>query len=227
VLIAILAMVLIGTIIALALNSGDNGDTPTTAATTRSTPSSAPPSPTAPPTTAAPETIQIDRNSYIGMNIDDAAAAIEALGLPVNRAEGARATDPGLANTVSEVNPSGPVQPGTTITLTYLLEPETPATPSDPPTVDPDDPEASNSAQSITVSWQVQGCPAGQTLSGYEVTATNGATPATSVIPASSTQTAIQIPANAAAGTAFEVSYSYFCGALSSAKSPTATITVQ
>ena len=35
---------------------------------------------------------------------------------------GGAATEPGLANTVSEVNPSGPVQPGTTITLTYLTE---------------------------------------------------------------------------------------------------------
>ncbi|HZW42500.1 MAG TPA: protein kinase, partial [Agromyces sp.] len=125
VLIAILAIVLIGTIIALALNSG-NKEAPSTAPSTRSTPSSAPPSSTAPPTSAAPETIQIDRNSYIGMNIDDAAAAIEALGLPTTRVEGAAATEPGLANTVSDVNPSGPVPPGTTIELTYLGAPVTP-----------------------------------------------------------------------------------------------------
>ena len=39
------------------------------------------------------------------------------------REAGAAATEPGLANTVSEVNPTGNVQPGTTITLTYLTDP--------------------------------------------------------------------------------------------------------
>jgi serine/threonine-protein kinase len=68
------------------------------------------------------------------MNVDDAAAQIEALGLPVVREAGAAATEPGLANTVSEVNPSGPVQPGTTITLTYLTDPVAPSAPSSPPT---------------------------------------------------------------------------------------------
>ena len=115
VLIAILAIVLIGTIIALALNQGGGKDPATTSA--RPTSSSAPPTtPSAPPTSEAPQTIQIDRNAYIGMNVDEAAAQIEALGLPVVREEGGAATEPGLANTVSEVNPSGPVQPGTTIT---------------------------------------------------------------------------------------------------------------
>ncbi len=133
VLIAILAIVLIGTIIALALNRGGGQDPAST--TARPTSSSAPPTtPSAPPTSEAPQTIQIDRNAYIGMNVDEAAAQIEALGLPVVREEGGAATEPGLANTVSEVNPSGPVQPGTTITLTYLTAPEAPSAPSSAPT---------------------------------------------------------------------------------------------
>ena len=132
VLIAILAIVLIGTIIALALNRGGGQDPAST--TARPTSSSAPPTTQAPPTSEAPQTIQIDRNAYIGMNVDEAAAQIEALGLPVVREEGGAATEPGLANTVSEVNPSGPVQPGTTITLTYLTNPVAPSAPSTAPT---------------------------------------------------------------------------------------------
>src|SRR5688572_24333614 len=97
VLIAILAIVLIGTIIALALNSGNNESPSSSAPPSRSTPASTPAStPSVPPTSDAPETIQIDRNAYIGMNIDQAAASIEALGLPTTRVEGAAATEPAL-----------------------------------------------------------------------------------------------------------------------------------
>ena len=67
----------------------------------------------------------------------------------------------------TEVNPSGPVQPGTTITLTYLTDPVAPSAPGSAPTT------AANPVQpdvgQITVNWPAQSCPSGQTRSGYEV----------------------------------------------------------
>jgi hypothetical protein len=223
VLIAILAIVLIGTLIALALNQGDN-ETPTTT-TSRPTSTSAPPTtPSAPPTSEAPETIQIDRNAYIGMNVDEAAGQIEALGLPVVREAGAAATEPGLANTVSEVNPSGPVQPGTTITLTYLTDPVAPSAPSSPPTTttNPVEPDVGQ----VTVNWDAQSCPAGQTLSGYEVAVTGDATIPNNPVFGPGT-TSAQINVNNTPGGSFDVTFRYFCGQLDSPFSPALTVDIE
>lgn len=219
ILIAILAIVLIGTIIALALNGGKGGNDPSTTATTppKTTSSSTPTTP--PPST--PSAITIDRTHYIGMNIDDARAEIEALGLPVNAVEGGPASEPGLANTVSDVNPSGPVQPGTTITLTYLGEPETPSAPTAAPTVNPSSVEP---GKSFEVSWPAASCPAGQTLSGYSVVVSG---PATQPSPVAANVTKVTIATNADATGEVTVTYSYFCGQLSSPESPAATVTIE
>ncbi|HET8778872.1 MAG TPA: serine/threonine-protein kinase [Agromyces sp.] len=224
VLIAILAIVLIGTIIALALNQG-GGEDPKTTSAAPTTPTTAPATtPTVPPTSEAPETIQIDRNAYIGMNIDDAAAAIEALGLPVTRQEGGAATEPGLANTVSEVNPSGPVQPGTTITLTYLTDPVAPSAPGSAPTTstNPVEPDVGQ----ITVNWAAQTCPAGQTLSGYEVSVTGDATVPNNPVFGPGT-TSAQVNVNNTPGGSFDVTFRYFCGQLDSPFSPALTVGIE
>lgn len=223
VLIAILAIVLIGTIIALALNSGNNPGPSSSAPPSRSTPSSAPPS-TPPPTSDAPETIQIDRNSYIGMNVDEAAAAIEALGLPTTRVEGGAATEPGLANTVSDVNPSGPVPPGTTIELTYLGAPITPSAPPTPPTTTATQPVPKNT--DITVNWPAQACPPGQELSGYELAVAGDATVPNNPVFGPGT-TSATVKSGDVDGGSFDVTFRYFCGQLDSPFSPALTVAIQ
>ena len=223
VLIAILAIVLIGTLIALAMNQGN--DKPPASTTGRPTSTSAPPTTqTPPPTTEAPQTIQIDRNAYIGMNVDEAAAQIEGLGLPVVREAGAAASEPGLANTVSEVNPSGPVQPGTTITLTYLTDPVAPSAPTSPPTTNTN-PVKSNVGQ-ITVNWTAQSCPAGQTLSGYEVAVTGDASVPNNPVFGPGT-TSAQVNVNDTPGGSFDVTFRYFCGQLDSPFSPALTVDIE
>lgn len=222
VLIAILAIVLIGTLIALALNQGNN-ETPTTT-TSRPTSTSAPPTtPTAPPTSEAPETIQVDRNAYIGMNVDEAAGQIEALGLPVVREAGSPASEPGLANTVSEVNPSGPVQPGTTITLTYFTDPVAPSAPPSAPTTNTNPAEPGSQ---ITVNWTAQSCPAGQTLSGYEVSVTGDASVPNNPVFGPGT-TSAQVNVSDAPGGSFDVTFRYFCGQLDSPFSPALTVDIE
>ena len=69
------------------------------------------------------------------------------------------------------MNPTGRVEPGTTITLTAYgdqVEMPTPATPSlDAQTVAPGD--------TLTVTWEGYSCPAGEgSPSSYNLTATNG-----------------------------------------------------
>lgn len=223
VLIAILAIVLIGTLIALALNQGN--ENPPASTTGRPTSTSAPPTTqTPPPTSEAPQTIQVDRNAYIGMNVDEAAAQIEALGLPVVREAGGAATEPGLANTVSEVNPSGPVQPGTTITLTYLTDPVAPSAPTSSPTTDtnPVEPDVGQ----VTVNWTAQSCPAGQTLSGYEVAVTGDASVPNNPVFGPGT-TSAQVNVNNTPGGSFDVTFRYFCGQLDSPFSPALTVDIE
>jgi eukaryotic-like serine/threonine-protein kinase len=222
VLIILLALVLIGTIIALALNSGNtpaatssSGPPPSTATTAPPTSSSAPPPE---PTTEAPTTEQVDRAAYIGRNVDDVRAELEGLGFVVSTQEGAPATSPDQANTVSDVNPSGPVPIGSTITVTYLGAPETPSAPANAPTVNPAEVASGGIVQ---VSWPAATCPSGQQLSGYEVAVTNDAT-APSPVGAGTTSVNVQ-----AGSQSFEVTYRYFCGQLDSPFSPAAPVTVQ
>lgn len=221
VLIALLALVLIGTLIALAMNQGNDEPTASTSSTpARTTATTAPPATTTeapPPTTEAPQTVQINRDDYIGRNVDEVRAELEAAGLVVSTQQGAAATDPDQANTVSDVNPSGPLPIGSPITVTFLGAPETPSAPANAPTVNPADVEPGGIVQ---VSWPAATCPSGQQLSGYEVAVTGDAV-APSPVGAGTTSVNVQ-----AGQESFEVTYRYFCGQLDSPFSPAAPVTV-
>ena len=218
VLIAILAIVLIGTIIALALNNGSAQAPPSTS--TSAPPSSPPPTSDTPTPEPTDSTVQINQDDYLGLTVDNARAGLEALGMSVNAVEGNAATDPADAGTVYAVNPTGPVEQGSQITITYYADPVAPSAPSSAPTVNPATTAPNTDVQ---VSWPGQNCPAGQTLTGYEVAVTGDASiPNNAVVGASTTSATVR------AGTSdFEVTYRYFCGPLDSPFSPPAQVTVQ
>ncbi|MDQ0577383.1 protein kinase domain-containing protein [Agromyces albus] len=222
VLIALLAIVLIGTIIAFALNGGGGGGATPSTSTSRTTPTPTPTPttpPPAPPTSAAPTTAQITREEYLGLTVDEARAKLEGLGMVANAVEGNAATTPEDAGRVYEVNPTGPVPIGDQVTITYYANPVTPSTPTDAPTTDKD---SVNSGGTVKVSWSAQSCPAGQTLSGYEVQVTgDAAIQGGGVVGPGSTTV------NVTAGSQpFDVSYRYFCGQLSSEFSPTTSVAI-
>jgi len=214
ILIAILAIVLIGTVIALLNNQGDK--TPATTTSAPPTTSAAPSTSAPPPTTEAPQTVQVDRNAYLGMNIDQAAAEIEALGLPVNRQETGKATEASQNNTVSDVNPSGPVPPGTTITLSFLGAPDAPSAPSSPPTANPSTVPVGGT---VAVTWPAQTCPSGPALSGYRLIGSDG----TSQPIGGGTTNATLAPQ---APGELQLTFTYFCGQVESPTSPATTVTV-
>ncbi|MGR0218847.1 protein kinase domain-containing protein [Agromyces sp. ZXT2-6] len=218
VLIILLALVLIGTLIALALNNGEEPE-PTRSTPAASTPTSAPPTTTEapPPTTEAPQTVVVDRAAYIGRNVDEVRAELEQAGFAVTTQEGAAATSPEQANTVSDVNPSGTLAVGSAITVTFLGAPETPSAPANAPTVNPTEVEAGGIVQ---VSWPAATCPSGQELSGYEVAVTGDATAPSPVGPGT---TSVNVQAGSQS---FEATYRYFCGQLDSPFSPAAPVTV-
>ncbi|ANJ25408.1 protein kinase domain-containing protein [Agromyces aureus] len=220
VLIAVLAIVLIGTIIALAVNGGGGGEK-TPASTTASASRSAPPS-SAPPTSAAPTTAQITAADFVGLSVDDARAKLGELGMVANGVEGKPAADPSGTGIVYEVNPTGPVPIGSQVTVTFYAAPETPSAPGSAPTVSP---ATVTAGGSIQVSWSAAQCPAGQTRSGYQVNV-EGPAAAAPPLGADATNVTITANADAKAGETIQVSYLYFCGALSSDASPAATVTI-
>ncbi|MFF2272597.1 protein kinase [Agromyces sp. NPDC058136] len=222
VLIALLALVLIGTIIALAVNSGGDEPKASTPSTSATTPSKTPTTPPPPPTTEAPTTAQINGGDFIGLSVDEARAKLEGLGMVANAVEGSAATDPSQAGAVYEVNPTGPVKIGSEVTITYYASPETPAAPGSAPTVTPAEVKP---GASFVVKWPAAQCPAGQTLSGYQVNV-DGPAAAAPPLGAGATNVTITVNADAADGDTVNVSYLYFCGQLSSPASPTATVTV-
>jgi len=125
---------------------------------------------------------------------------------------------------VSEVNPSGPVQPGTTITLTYFTDPVAPSAPTSAPTTNTN-PVKANVGQ-ITVNWTAQSCPAGQTLSGYEVAVTGDASVPNNPVFGPGT-TSAQINVNNTPDGSFDVTFRYFCGQLDSPFSPALTVDIE
>ncbi|KRC61570.1 serine/threonine protein kinase [Agromyces sp. Root81] len=215
VLIALLAIVLIGTIIALAINGGGK-DSPSTPPPPPSSTTSSP-SATPTPKPSAPTTAQVLREDYLGLTTDEARAKLEGLGMVVNAVEGNPATTPDEAGRVYDVNPTGNMNIGSEVTITYYANPAAPSAPSSAPTVTPDEVE---SGGLVKVSWPAQSCPAGQTLSGYEVAVTGDATPPS---PVGATTTSV----NVQAGTQpFDVTFRYFCGQIDSPYSPAASVTI-
>ncbi|MFE5670332.1 serine/threonine-protein kinase [Agromyces sp. NPDC056523] len=216
VLIALLALVLIGTLIALAINSGEEPDpTQTTTRTTTSAPPPTTTTPPPPPTSEAPQTVVVDRADYIGRNVDEVRGELEQLGFAVTTQEGPPADTGPQANTVSDVNPSGTLTVGSAITVTFLTAPATPDAPSSPPTVDPADPEP---GAAVNVSWPAASCPSGQSFSNYQVSVDGATTEVNG--------TSFQFNASQTPGTTQQVSYLYTCSGGSSASSPPATVTV-
>jgi eukaryotic-like serine/threonine-protein kinase len=135
-----------------------------------------------------------------------------------NAVEGNAATSPDQEGIVYAVNPTGPVPVGSEVTITYYAAPEAPAAPGAAPTVDPA--EVRN-GDAFTVSWPAATCPAGQTLSGYQV-AVDG--PANAAPPLGAGATNVSITTTGE-GTV-NVTYQYFCGQLSSPFSPAAPVNV-
>ncbi|WP_426997614.1 protein kinase domain-containing protein [Pseudarthrobacter sp. N5] len=78
-------------------------------------------SPTPSPTQTTPEGINVIRDAYLGQQFSKVSSQLEALGLKVDGVEAFNADPPG---TVTGINPTGLVQKGDTITVTYSKGPE-------------------------------------------------------------------------------------------------------
>nr|WP_056170007.1 protein kinase [Leifsonia sp. Leaf325] len=215
-LIALLAIVLIGTIIAFAVNGGGGGDTPKT--TTPAATASKTPTPTPTPTNTK---IPVNEADFVGLSSADARTKANGLGLNANVTTGNAATDPAQVDTVYAVNPTGNLDPGAELTLTVYGDVVAPGK-ATAPTLDGDDPVPANT--DVTVTWDTQSCPAGQTLSGYNV-AVSGATLKVQDQTPGGTRTAVVTSGDA--GSSFQVTLQYFCGQIESPVSDPLTVNVE
>ncbi|TFC94800.1 MULTISPECIES: serine/threonine-protein kinase [Cryobacterium] len=213
-LIALLALVLTGTLIALFTQNDPS--TPVEKPTSSATPiPSKTPTATPKPTqtqTQAPTvtTVEVSLADFQGLTSGEARDKLSGLGLVADVQPGnAAAAADQIVDTVYEVNPTGPVTKGSTITVTVYTAAEPPDAPTGAPTVAP---ATAVAGTQVTASWTAQSCPSGQTLSGYEVVA-DGA--AESPGPVGPDATSTTITAGPDAGT-FTVKFRYICGQASS-----------
>jgi eukaryotic-like serine/threonine-protein kinase len=146
----LLGALAIAGIIAVAVLADSGEDEPDPPAATRSEtsqptqqPSTQEPQPTPQPSPTEDNTVQVDESDYVGRDVDEVEAELQDLGLNVRRDE---QTNPGdeEEDSVEGVNPSGTLQEGDTVTVSYWGPPPTepePAPPtsnsSGPPTVPP------------------------------------------------------------------------------------------
>jgi hypothetical protein len=168
--IALLAVALIAIIIVLAIQPTDRND-PTPTPSNTDTPSASP------STSAPPGTASIVRSEYQGLSFEDAEAKLQALDMDfaIDRAVGSPAPDPELVDHVQDINPTGNVKRGSTITLTVygaFPDPPAPATPTASA-------NSGDSGDTIGLTWPAYGgCPAGHSLVGYGFTFSNATGPA-------------------------------------------------
>ncbi|GAB3615329.1 serine/threonine-protein kinase [Humibacter ginsengisoli] len=164
-LIALLAIILIATLIAL-LTQGHGNPAPSTSPPA-STPSVVHTTPKTTPTKTQATTGTINRGDYLGKTYDQAVAALNAAGFQkITRNVGTAAPSADKVNTVYDINPTGTVPFSTTITLTIYDNVTPPSAPTDSVTL------AGGKAtvgQPATFNFGSAQCPAGQTLTGRQL----------------------------------------------------------
>ncbi|MGO4595858.1 serine/threonine protein kinase [Leifsonia sp. 2TAF2] len=159
-LIALLALVLIGTIITLVVQPKAAPSSSPSPSQTQSTPTSPKPSPT--PTS---NTVQITESDFLGLTADQARDKLQQVGMVADVSQGNAATTQDQANKVYSVNPTGPVPKGSTVSV-KVYGPVAPIpTPTDTVSATPASGQGTPNSQ-INVSFGSATCPAGQNLVG-------------------------------------------------------------
>jgi len=204
-LIALLALVLIGTIITLVAQPKPAPTTPPA-----TTPTSQPSSPSPKPTPTS-NTVQITESDFLGLTADQARDKLQQQGMVADVSQGNAATTQAQANKVYSVNPTGPVPKGSTIAV-KVYGPVAPiSTPTDTVSATPPSGQGAPNSQ-ITVNFGSATCPAGQNLVGRRLYI-NGQ-PQT---PVNDTK---MVWSPSAAAT-FQLTYTIFCGeSVESGQSP-------
>ncbi|MDQ1584122.1 MAG: eukaryotic-like serine/threonine-protein kinase [Microbacteriaceae bacterium] len=222
-LIALLAVILIGTIIAIVMQPKNTPVPASTTPSAASTPSQSPaPTPT---TTPASNIVQITESEFVGLSASDARTKLQGLGMVADVEQGVAATKSSDAGNVYSVNPTGPVAKGSTIKALYYGPVPTPTAPTDKVTiVSPPPPAPVTAGTPVQFAWGGGTCPAGQQLTGHQLYV-NG----TGQGPVSGTgDPAPWTPPASDAGNTDQITYTVFCGdgSVESPQSPALAVPV-
>jgi len=169
-LIALLALVLIGTLVTLLSNQGDSDAAPASPSASSSAPAPRPSSPSPSPSPSN-TLVDVDALNLIGKTCDEARTALRDANLGATCATGNAAASADQVGKIYVVDPTGRNPQGTNIEVTVYGEETALPTPGTPTL-----PGASVTAGSdIQVSWQQYSCPSGTgSVTSYNFTATNG-----------------------------------------------------
>ena len=221
-LIGILVVVLIGTLIARIASPGPSAPPASPTVTHSKSPT---PTPTPTPTS---NRFKITEEDFLGMTESEVRAELDKLGLVANvLPPGKAANTPDQIGTVYDVNPTGNVAPGETISVTLYGDIAPPSKPADPTAPDPHTPPAYAPSEVVTVSWPAFACTSGTTLDSYTVAVSPGSvvyTPANPV-PKGTTSIQVTLPATAT-GSTTTVQYLAQCSGTKSPLSNAVTLTV-
>ncbi|MET0736429.1 MAG: serine/threonine-protein kinase [Microbacterium sp.] len=210
-LIALLIIVLGGTIWALVANGG-GGDEPS-ASPTSSTPSETPSE--TPSATPTPTTVDVDALGLMDMNCEDARTVALTAGMQtVTCSPGRAASDQAQVGTVYSIEPRGNVPKDRELVLTYYTD-LTPIGAPTPPTIEGGLTATTvEEGSTVQINWAAFTCPSGTgSVSAYNLTAVNGTFVATGQSTASFGPTQRPVPLTVAntVGQSLFVTYTVTC----------------
>ncbi len=220
-LVSLLAVVLIGTVIALLANPGGGGG-PETSSPPATTPRSSTPTPTPTPTSTL---VPLSKDDILGRTQDVVQAYLTGLGLQLDAQVGQVAPSEAEVGLAYAVNPTGNVRKGEVITVRFYDQiPEPVATKPSAMTA-PAGPYLAG--DDVTVSWAIYaGCPAGHPLSGFSIIVSGGDASVTDgnlTRPANATSVSVTL--DSTPGGVTSVSYTALCTDLESEASDPISIT--
>ena len=212
--IALLAVVLIGVVIALLANPGGGGDNPS------SSPPSSPPASSPTPSPTATNRVFLDDTQVLGRTQEVVQAYLTELGLVLSAQTGVVAPSQDQVGLAASVNPKGNVRKGETITVTFFAEIPPPSAPA-PGAVNA--PGNGNAGEDVVISWpSYGGCPADKPHTGFTFNISNATAEIGNVVPPGTTSMQLTL---GSAGSA-TVEYRAVCTDFESVPSSTVSITV-
>jgi len=220
-LIALLAIVLGGTVYAL-MNQGD-GPKPVETSSSPSPKPSASDTPKPTPTTST--RVNVNELGLVGLTCEQAGVKAKAAGLDVSCTTGDAAPSDDEVGKVYNVQPTGTVEKGSILALSVYGERTSVGAPSSAPTLS----GSALAGKEVSLSWQAYVCPSGTgNVSGYTVTiggATFGDGSQTKTFGAG--QTSAPIIVAELVGQQVTASYTATCGDRATGASPQMSVTIQ
>jgi len=208
-LVGVIAVLVIGGVVAAFALNGNQQPEPTRSSTSssQSTPtrSQTPSSPSATPTQTR---VLVNSADYEGLSVTDAQAKLQSVGLTSRVEDGDPAPSADKANTVQSISPTGSLALGSLVVIQqYTAQP----TVNQPNSASPGTVSADGQ---VTFSWAAATCPTGYTVASYAYTITGGkdtSSQTSGTLDADHRSVTVQIDA---VGTSASLSYTVTCGNL-------------